>query len=72
MNVSNKLEINLVLLTINNSVFESEKNTIVQIREVISDIVFASHGKWYNMYQIVYKLPEYSRAYTYNFGECFK
>ena len=45
VNVSNKLEINLVLLTINNSVFESEKNTIVQILEVISDIAFASHGK---------------------------
>ena len=45
--------INLVLLIINNNVLKVKKTQTVQIPEVISDIVFASTGKSYNVYKIV-------------------
>ena len=46
-------DINLVLLIINNKVLKGKKTQTVQITEVISDIVFASTGKSYNVYKIV-------------------
>ena len=46
-------DINLVLLTINNNVLKVKKTQTMQIAEVISDIVFASAGKSYNVYKIV-------------------
>ena len=42
-----------MLLTINNNVLKVKKTQTMQIAEVISDIVFASTGKSYNVYKIV-------------------
>ena len=42
-----------MLLTINNNVLKVKKTQTMQIAEVISDIVFPSTGKSYNVYKIV-------------------